>query len=331
MNAVPRLRLWPKSLAGQFILLALLALMAAQVVTVIVLLDERRSVLRAVAFDYVLDRTAGLHHLLSAAPDSLHDRLLESFSNPRIHFWLDDRPDLPSAPDQGPVALLADELSALTGVARTSIRVTAETRNWFHRDDHFGPRMGADTMPNHPWHRPQFSALTLALPLTDTSSAARTVWLVAQAAAPPPRRDRILAPLVSLALTGFALVIVIVFMTRRITRPLKALSQAADRFGRGQTVEPLAETGPGDLRATTASFNVMAARISRFVADRNHLLAAIAHDLRTPLTALRLQAEFVDDDETRSRILAILDDMTAMVEATLSLSREQAAEEPSRR
>jgi signal transduction histidine kinase len=74
----------------------------------------------------------------------------------------------------------------------------------------------------------------------------------------------------------------------------------------------------------------MQARLRRFVDDRTRMLGAISHDLRTPITSLRLRAEFVEDEETRSRILATLDEMQDMVEGTLAFAREEAASEPTR-
>ena len=75
-----------------------------------------------------------------------------------------------------------------------------------------------------------------------------------------------------------------------------------------------------------AAFNRMQARLRRFVDDRTRMLAAISHDLRTPITSLRLRAEFVEDEETGTRMLATLDEMQKMVEATLAFAREEAAE-----
>ncbi len=74
----------------------------------------------------------------------------------------------------------------------------------------------------------------------------------------------------------------------------------------------------------------MQERLSRFVHDRTKMLAALGHDLRTPITTLRLRAEFIDDDETRERILQTLEEMLAMAEATLSFAREEAAQEETR-
>ena len=134
----------------------------------------------------------------------------------------------------------------------------------------------------------------------------------------------------AMALMAAAIMVIVAFSVRRITRPLRALEQAADQLGRGEQPAPLPESGPRELRRTTAAFNAMQDRLNRFVADRTRLLAAISHDLRTPITALRLRAEFVDDPETRERILATLDEMQRLTEATLALARDEAAAEETR-
>jgi hypothetical protein len=91
---------------------------------------------------------------------------------------------------------------------------------------------------------------------------------------------------------------------------------------------PLPEDGPSEVATAAAAFNTMAARIRRFVQDRTELLTAIGHDLRTPITRLKLRAEFVEDDEQRGKILADLEELEAMVSATLAFGRDARTTEP---
>jgi signal transduction histidine kinase len=111
---------------------------------------------------------------------------------------------------------------------------------------------------------------------------------------------------------------------------MAALAAAAERLGRGESVPALSESGPLDIRQATRAFNRMGARLQRFVQDSTRMLAAISHDLRTPITTLRLRAEFVDDEETRTKILETLEEMQRMTEATLAFAREEAAAEDTR-
>lgn len=79
--------------------------------------------------------------------------------------------------------------------------------------------------------------------------------------------------------------------------------------------------GPLEVRSLIKAFNQMQERLTRFVADRTRLLAALGHDLKSPLTAMRVRAEMVDDDETRTSLIDCVEEMQSMVEATLTFSR----------
>jgi signal transduction histidine kinase len=135
----------------------------------------------------------------------------------------------------------------------------------------------------------------------------------------------------SLALIAIVLVAVIalsVFGIQRLTAPLQTLTQAAERLGRDVNAPPLPERGAADVRQALHAFNKMQGRIQRFVEDRTRMIAAISHDLRTPITRLRLRAEFIDDAEQQTKMLADLDDMETMIRSTLSFAREEANPEP---
>jgi signal transduction histidine kinase len=152
-------------------------------------------------------------------------------------------------------------------------------------------------------------------------------WLNARTLLPPVAPSWAVASSTAMAATALALVLLIVLLVRRATRPLAGLAAAAERAGRGEAFTPLREEGPSDVRETIAAFNRMQERQQRFIADRTRMLAAISHDLRTPITSLRLRAEFIEDAELRARISATLDEMQAMAEATLGFVREDATEE----
>jgi signal transduction histidine kinase len=97
-----------------------------------------------------------------------------------------------------------------------------------------------------------------------------------------------------------------------------------------EEVGPVAIKGPEEIRQAIEAFNEMRERLSRFVLDRTKMLAAVGHDLRTPITTMRLRAEFIEDEETRDRILASLDEMQQMAEAALAFAREEAVAEMTR-
>jgi len=109
---------------------------------------------------------------------------------------------------------------------------------------------------------------------------------------------------------------------RRLTAPVQTLARAAEALGRDVNAPPLPENGPTEVAIAAVAFNTMAARIRRFVEDRTELLTAIGHDLRTPITRLKLRAEFVEDEDQRGKILADLEELEAMVSATLAFGRD---------
>jgi signal transduction histidine kinase len=113
-----------------------------------------------------------------------------------------------------------------------------------------------------------------------------------------------------------------VWAVRRLTAPVRTLAAAADALGRDVNAPPLPEGGPSEVATAAVAFNTMAARIRRFVQDRTELLTAIGHDLRTPITRLKLRAEFVEDDEQRGKMLADLEELETMVSATLAFGRD---------
>lgn len=114
---------------------------------------------------------------------------------------------------------------------------------------------------------------------------------------------------------------VLYLMTRTITRPLGKLAVAAEAVGRGTRVEPLPEEGGRELRAATRAFNSMQERLRRYLDSRTRVLAAMSHDLRTPLTRLRLRVESIDDEALRARCAADLDEMSTMIRGALGVFR----------
>ncbi len=122
--------------------------------------------------------------------------------------------------------------------------------------------------------------------------------------------------------------IMIIWAVRTLLVPVKTLALAAEALGRDvANAPPLPETGPLEIVTAAIAFNTMAARVRRFVEDRTFLLTAIGHDLRTPITRLKLRAEYMEDDEQRTKMLADLDEMEAMVSATLAFGRDAATSE----
>lgn len=113
----------------------------------------------------------------------------------------------------------------------------------------------------------------------------------------------------------------------QLSRPILRFNEAVRRFGNDPRAAVLPVAGPSELRETVHAFNAMQAKIQAFVSDRTAMLAAISHDLRTPLTKIRLRGEFIEDADQRSRLFRDVDDMQAMVDSALAFFRDDLQDE----
>ena len=139
----------------------------------------------------------------------------------------------------------------------------------------------------------------------------------------PPQPDPPLPwPLfIQLGAVTLVLGVVLFLVTRSITRPLSKLARAADGVGRNVRHPPLTEEGVSEIREATRAFNTMQDRLLRYLDSRTSVLAAMSHDLRTPLTRMRLRVESVNDESLRSRFVTDLEEMEGLVHGALGLFR----------
>lgn len=154
-----------------------------------------------------------------------------------------------------------------------------------------------------------------------------TTWLNARvdlnlAEANQRNRPFLWTTILTLLVAGLA-----IYAVRRATKPVSLFATAAERLGISLSADPLPETGTGEVRRAARAFNTMQSRLQRFIKDRTQMLAAISHDLRTPITRMRLRAEFVDDDVQREKMLADLEEMEAMIKVTMAFARDDTANE----
>jgi signal transduction histidine kinase len=118
------------------------------------------------------------------------------------------------------------------------------------------------------------------------------------------------------------------FIARRVVRPLSELTAAAAKVAGGSGTPHVAEQGPDDVRNAAIAFNAMAEKVTRTLESQRHLLSAVGHDLRTPLTAMRINLEFVADDELRDGLLRNLDELQALTEQVLAAAKGAGGEKP---
>ncbi|UCA11838.1 HAMP domain-containing protein [Aeromonas enteropelogenes] len=311
--------LWPKGLTGQIILVALAGLILIQLLSIQIYRTDREEALGFVNSRNAMQRIISVVRLLSLSPPSLYDEILKASRSETLLLRLSNEPLRPDNRSPRFEQLVRSRLSYPAGL---DVEISAELKQDFQRSkawehharmmrDRKGPPprdmrlYGSIELPQGGWL--QFSSLV-------DKEAGSWSWQTT----------------LNLMLVASLVIGLMVLLFRRATRPLKQLAANADRLGRGEDIDPLKEEGPIEVRESIQAFNRMHTRLARFVQDRTRMLAAISHDLRTPITSLRLRTEFLADGEDKERIQQTLQQMEQMLAATLSFAREEGQQEATR-
>ncbi len=327
------MRIWERSVATQFICLMLLALALSQGISFLITWDERGQALREAYKGEFLSRAEAVARLLEMTPPAIEAEITRANDTLNTRYWVTSE-----GPAADPAAWRKAAWERLTeplSNSQSSAYVARTLKSDLERDK-TGARQTTspwtDLSPEE-WHDPRpakvirldnYYGVGLAVKLN------RGAWLNTAFAKPAMSSFWTSQSLLTLIVTALTLSAIMIFAARGITRPLRRMAAAAEALGRGEATQPLAETGPEDIRHTAHAFNRMQERLKRFVADRTRMLAAIGHDLRTPITSLRLRAEFVADSEVREKMLSTIDEMQRMTEATLTFARQESAAEETR-
>lgn len=329
-------RLFPASLFGQTLLLLLGGLIVSHAIGSFIYSLDRESAVRAVGGLATAQRIANVSRLVEDMPADWRARLIAGLSDASLRVELTGAPPFAADSDPGPVAhVIRDYLARQLRLPPAREPVVAVDRA-------FAPPFGGGFGPPHmermrgergerrdrdrrmrDFGGPPL-ALQVAVPLSNGQ------WLSFATDLPSGGAGFSNRYLISMLIMAGFILAISVWAVRRLTRPLSAIAQAADRLGRNVNAPPLPESGTAEMRQAAAAFNSMQSKLRAMIDNRTTMLAALSHDLRTPLTLLRLRAESVENAEERERMLATIADMDAMIGATLQYAREQAAAEPKR-
>ena len=294
-------RFWPRSLAGRTALVLLVSLALVQVAGLTIHALDRIDVIRLAQVRDVAVRAIGLYRSVTLSPPEQRAAVVKEF---------DDRADSDARLDLAPPApALQPTEPELLRQLRVNMQLV--------------PMPAADRPKENIWFGgPAARTVVAGLKLPDGH------WLNMTILMPPPRPWHSTTFLLAFALMTLAAGGLTLWAVRRLTVPVATLAAAAERLGRDVNAAPLPEDGPSEVAQAAAAFNTMAGRMRRLLQDRSFMLAAIGHDLRTPITRLKLRAEFVDDEEQRRKMLSDLDELEAMVSAALAVGRDTAIDEP---
>lgn len=321
-----KLRLLPKTLFGRLVFVLLVGLIIAQSLSTFILLLDRGTVVYQAIQNNLINRTSGIVKLLNALPAENRTALLPLFSSNDLRLYLNDRAISRShtKSDETPAAALvkkqllnqlpvgAEVLVSLDGSLMNSPMSAMSGSHMPHMMSAIPQSIKADPMSQQ--HSMAYS-FHIQIRLQDGS------WVIFERGIPDQVFNwplRLLSMLGILLLSVIALSLIAVSL---IIKPLSQLRLAVEGLGKDIMQAPLSEKGPMEIRQTAKAFNTMQRRLRNYIDDRAQILSAVSHDLKTPLTRLRLRADMLDDETQRDKTLQDLDEMEMMVNATLDFMR----------
>jgi signal transduction histidine kinase len=310
----------PRSLFGRLVLVLLAGLAAAQLASAYLNVSERDRLLYRAGGMQLAQRIADISRLLDSLAPGERRRIVQVFNAPPLAISL-DRPPLAPQDDKGDFQL--SMFSSVLGYALGDAMQVSVARR-------AGLAEPVDAMPMmHPGMGgamrgmgPGTANFMVQVTLRDGTRVTFDSFLSPQEAGVPLR---LAATLVILLGTVVVLSLVAV---RWVTRPLSTLATAAEQLGEDINRAPLAAAGPTEVRRAAKAFNTMQSRLQRFIAERTRVLAAMSHDLKTPLTRLRLRTEMLDDAALREKFAKDIGEMESMIGQTLDFMRDATAREP---
>ncbi|WOF44925.1 HAMP domain-containing protein [Sphingopyxis indica] len=294
-----KLRLWPRSLVGQLIFAVAVTLFVAQAINFALLVRGQNQQILAhgggMAVARIVDAIERDRRGEHEADEHDHRGPRERIQKLRISTM---PPRLP--PAAVPRADLADYVAGLMAEA----------------DVHADAIEAWALPPRGRLQRPGFPGQTVVV----VAKVGGRYYAVRSRL--PVGGDRLPRFLIWQTLTLYLLLLVpILFIAWRAARPLRDLARAARASPALRDTPPLEEEGPSDVRDLIAAFNAYRGRIAAMLADKDRMLGAVGHDLRTPLASLRVRVEQVEDDRLRDKMIASIEEMTAMLTDILALAR----------
>lgn len=309
------MRLWPRSLQGQLLLAVALALLLGQAINGVMLYRAQAERREAALMHTVAFRLYGALRDDDEVPP-------HRFRRPPPEGLLRGMPG--TREDVAPRVLPADErlaeqeealrmILANQGVPLASVQVLKRQVS----ADPVAQRRLERRMRRGEMHRLPESVIVAAI-----QREADGPWAVARVMVPPPPARPLVGLLIQTLVIYALLVGAIAFILKRLTQPLKALTRRVEQFAATRDArDPLSPSGPADVQQLIQAHNQLEARIATLLDEKDVMLGAIGHDLKTPLAALRVRIETVADEEQRARMAATIEDLARSLDDILSLAR----------
>jgi signal transduction histidine kinase len=297
------MKLWPRTLGMQLIAVTAAAVFLSNVAVAVWFEMGSERLTESALTERVLDRAASMATLLSAIPARTRNAATQAMSSNVWHFELRSGKDVaqPMTEDE---QKLAARLRSMLPAKSAKFPVTAK----------FVENMTLPSIvPGRPPSR-STRAIVLTMPVVRNTVVVATFM---RPPAPPwPAEITIAAVLAILVASAAA-----AYIARRVASPLSQLAAAASVAAVGGAAPRVPEEGPDDVRNAAVAFNKMTDQVSRTLESQRQLLSAVGHDLRTPITAMRISLEFVSDEELQRNLEKNLDELQELTEAVLSAAR----------
>ena len=328
------MRWLPQSLFGRLLLFLAGGLIVTQLLSVAILLQDRDQALYHAIGGHVAQRIAAIVNLLDTLDDSERQRLVTALDLPPTRISLELPWETIEPDERYHTALFRGLLQRQLGPDRPfQLEIAdelppppppAERPRWLDPEQPPRQRGWTDRPPRWRMHAMMMGLrnFIVQVRLRDDATVTFQQVLPEEVIAWPARLLLILLVLL------VSVAILAALAVRALTRPLAVLADAAGELGRDIRRPPLDEAGPLEVRRAARAFNTMQERLIRYIEDRDRILAALSHDLKTPITRLRLRAELLDEAPLREKFLADLDDMQRMAQASLDFLRGGEDSEP---
>ncbi len=298
------MKLWPRTLGGQLVGVTVAAVLVSNIGVAVWFEATRERATETAINERLVDRAVSVATLLSAIPARSRDQAAAALSGGPWHFKLNHEKKLQPAPMDSDEAQLAARAHAMLPAKHQSEPVIVVIR------DPQAPELQPDTRRHHR----RGTLVDMTLPVVRGTQVEMTF-----VRAPPPvwPAQLLMAALVAIV-TGSAAA---AFIARRVSRPLSQLAASASEAARGGAAVRVPEVGPEDVRRAAHAFNAMTDQVTRTLERQRQLLSAVGHDLRTPITAMRISAEFVADEDVRNSLQKNLEELQDLTEAVLTAAR----------
>jgi signal transduction histidine kinase len=297
----------PRTLAVRLFLLLLAGVLAAVLVTTGLAMRERGYLLQSFREHAAAERIADMLHLLAALPPEQRSAAVHALPSGQWHVETGENASTESAHPSLPT--FATVMAEAVG---PSIRVEAA---WRTRDP---------ACRDGPGKCPPVRTVGARVLFAD----GQRVLIEETREPPPPHLPRGAPFIANLLILAGILAVVAWFAVRLVLQPLRRLSQAAEAFGRDPEHPPMDESGPIELQQAVRTFNRMREHLRSYIEERTRILAAITHDLKTPLTRVRLRLEQCEDERLRARLAEDVAAMQTLVNEGLALARSLDSGQP---